>query len=221
MAKIKRDPVVADSGTNVLDELAVKPVRSRRSAMWLAAGVVLILVGALAGVFIYNAASKSTQVFIAAADISRGDVITESSLTTLAITAGQSTTGFSPDKVDEIVGQVATTDLPSGSLITAGAIDDALTGADGQATVGLLLSPQQLPTQQLSAGDLVLLVPLVPQTASDQVTPAPIPATVSIVRAPREDGKVRLDVFVSPQDAATIAMNAAADTLALYLAPKK
>lgn len=210
-----------ETGTNVLDEPVVAPVRSRRSAMWLAAGVVLILLGAIAGYFIYTSASKSTQVFVAATDITRGDTITQASLTTLAIASGQPTSGISANEIDEVLGQIATTDLPAGSLITDAAIDEVLDGADGQATVGLLLSPQQMPTQQLVAGDEVLLVPIKPHTASDQVAPEPIPATVSIVRATREDGKVRLDVFVSPQAAAAVATNAAADTLALYLAPKK
>lgn len=220
MAKNKNEPAV-NAGANMLDEVAVAPVRSRRSGMWLAAGIVLVLLGAIAGYFIYTSASKSTQVFVAATDVARGDTITEKSLTTLSIAAGQNTPGISPDDIDQVLGKVATTDLPSGSLITAGTISEALPGDAEQATVGLLLGPEQLPVQQLAAGDSVLLIPVLPQANNSQAAPEPIPATVSVVRAPREDGKVRVDVFVSPKTAATVAMNAASSTIALYLAPTK
>lgn len=222
MARKKKDAVeVTGAEADVLVAPKIAPVRSRRSSMWLAAAIVLIVLGALAGYFIYTSASKSTQVFVAATNISRGDTITDQSLTTLSIAAGQNTAGIAPADIDQVLGKVATTDLPAGSLVTKNTVSSSLPGADGQATVGLLLSPQQLPVQQLAAGDKVLLVPIVPQTMGTQAIPEPIPATVSVVRAPREDGKVRIDVFVNPQSAASVATNAASDTLALYIAPKK
>lgn len=190
--------------------------------MWLAAGVLLILMGALAGWFIYNSASKSTQVFVLSTAVDRGDVITDKDLTTLAIASGQNTEAISTSKLDEIVGKVATSDMPAGALVTKSSLADVLPGNPDQSTVGLLLSPQQMPVEQLAAGDSVFLVPVAPQTVTGEVKPIePIPATVSLVKPVREDGKTRVDVFVTPQVAAVVANNAANDTIALYLAPAK
>ena len=62
-------------GQSSADTAAVPPVRTRRSGIWLAAAIVLILLGAIGGALVYTKASHTEQVFDAASPIARGDTI--------------------------------------------------------------------------------------------------------------------------------------------------
>lgn len=200
---------------------AVKPVRTRRSGIWGFAALALLLLGALGGIFMFQAASNATQVFAAAGDITRGQTIEKDDLTTISIAAGQNTTAISATKADDILGTVASVDIPAGGLITETSTTTALTVPDGKALIGLTLQPGRLPAQQLTAGDNVILVPVPAQGVADVEVTADqtIPAVVSQVRPIPNSNDVVVDVYVATQAAPGVTSKGAAGSIALYLAP--
>lgn len=200
----------------------VQAVRKRMPAVWAAAGVVLVLVGVVAGVFAFSAASRATQVFVAADPIARGTVIQADDLTTLSIASGQPTAAFTEAQAGDVIGTIAAVDIPAGGLITDTSVTDQLTVPQGRALVGLTLTTGQLPAQRLHAGDTVYLVPVPPQGVADAppVTATDtIAATVSQVTPVTNSTDVVVDVYVSSQAAPQVTALAASGTLAIYLVP--
>lgn len=200
---------------------AIKPVRRRRSGIWLFAVLALLLLGGLGGIFMFQAASNATQVFVAAGDITRGQTIEQDDLTTISIAAGQNTSAISATKADDILGTIAAVDIPAGGLITTTSTTTGLTVPDGKALIGLTLQPGRLPAQQLTAGDNVILVPVPPQGVADVEVTADqtIPAVVSQVHPIPNSNDVVVDVYVASQAAPGVTSKGAAGSLALYLAP--
>lgn len=200
---------------------AVKPVRTRRSGGWGFAALALVLLGAVGGVFMFQTASNATQVFVAAGDITRGQLIEADDLSTISIAAGQNTTAISATKAKELLGTIAAVDIPSGGLITKSSTTTALAVPAGKALIGLTLQPGRLPAQKLIAGDNVVLVPVPAQGVADvEVTAADtIPAVVSQVRPIPNSNDVVVDVYVAAQAAPGVASKGAAGTIALFLAP--
>jgi hypothetical protein len=199
---------------------AVKPVRTRRSAIWIGGAAALILLGFITGYFIYTSASNSTQVWIAKAPIARGHTIAQDDITPMSITAGQTTKAIPQAKLDEVLGKTAIVDIPSGGLITTTSIASQLGVPAGKAVVGLTLVPGRLPAQPLKVGDNIVIVPVpaqggqaLPVSATDT-----IPATVSQVRPVPNTNNVVVDVFVNVQNAPDVTSKGAAGAVAIYLA---
>lgn len=208
----------------------VAPVRTRRKSSWLFAAIAVVLVGAIGGAFLYNAASSSTDVFVASGNILRGATITESDLTTIAIADGQSTAAVPTTDVESLIGMTASTDIPEGGLITQESVGGTLTVPAGRALVGLNLASSQMPAQKLTAGDEVMLVPVANQAAgaveidADSAIPAVVSQVSYVTEATGVVGGVGgattvIDVYVTAQVAPTVTSQAAAGTLALYLVP--
>lgn len=196
------------------------PVRTRRSKAWLAAAIAAILLGGVAGGFVMNAVSQSTQVLVASGDIARGETITREDLSTIAITDGQTTTAVAIDRAQDIIGSVAAVDIPAGSLITDGSITQGLEVPPGQAVVGLNLTGAQLPAQQLRAGDSITLVPIAAQgVASTDPTQEPeiTQATVSRVTLAPDGVTTIVDVYVAGKHAARVTALAATGNIAVFL----
>lgn len=207
----------------------IAPVRTRRSAIWIAAAIAIVLLGAIAGGVGYNIVSQTNQVLVVQHDIARGSVIAEADLTTIAISEGQNTEAIPVDRANEILGKIAAVDIPAGGLVTAASVTDALAAPDGRAVVGISLKPEQLPLQRLHAGDEVILVLL-----SNQATAAgapievdidqTIPAVISQVTYPADSGagstiRAVVDVYVNAQLAPQVSAAAAAGAIAVYVAP--
>lgn len=215
-------PTEEEAPSRANDAGNVAAVRKRMPASWAAAGVVLVVLGVVVGVFAFSSASRATQVFVAADAISRGSVIQEDDLTTLSIAADQSTTAFTTTDKDQVVGTIAAVDIPADGLITRTSVTDALTVPDGRALVGLTLTTAQLPAQRLTAGDTVYLVPIPAQGATAPTTATAadtIAATVSQVTSIANTTDVVVDIYVSAQAAPQVTAQAAAGTLAIYLVP--
>ena len=207
---------------------AVTPVRTRRSVFWLAGAVALILAGAVAGAFVYTSASNTVPVFAVSHEIARGDTINKSDLTTIDLAAGQQTQGIPIKDSSDVIGKIASVDLPTGAMVTRDALTNSLTVPSGKALVGLTLKPSQMPAQRLVAGDEVVIVPVAVEGAAGQATISAAKAvtgTVSSVSAPGPNSgsgaTTTIDVYVSDPVAADVTSRAAGGQVAIYLAPVK
>lgn len=211
-------------GQDAGGQAAITPVRTRRSGIWLAAAIVLILIGAIGGAFLYTTASNTQQVFVSAHTIERGDIIERDDLTTIALAAGQTTAAIPVARADDVLGKIAANDIAAGGMITDSDLTTSLPVPSGQALVGLELKSSQLPAQTLVAGDEVVIVPVATQAATGGITTVDpsttVQGTVSQVRASTSTtGTVIVDVYVDARSAANVASQAAAGAVAIYLAP--
>lgn len=211
-------------GQSSADTAAVPPVRTRRSGIWLAAAIVLILLGAIGGAFVYTTASNTEQVFVAASTIARGDTIERDDLTTIALAAGQTTQAIPVARANDVIGKIATDNIAAGGMITESDLTTTLPVPSGQALVGLELKSSQLPAQALVGGDEIVIVPVATQSATGVPTTVDpsttVQATVSQVRtSANTTGTVVVDVYVDARSAANVTSLAAAGGVAIYLAP--
>jgi len=201
------------------EDNSIAPVRTRRSWVWKAGAVAIIVAGALAGVFIYSSSSNTEQVFVVSRDLARGDVVSQNDLSSLDIAEGQNTKGIAVANSSDVIGQVATVDLPKGSMVTKSSIASALSVPEGKALVGLSLKPSQLPAQALVAGDRVAIVPVATEAAAARDSAA-VSGVVSDTTHEGSAGTTIVDVYVSETTAADLTSRASAGAVAIYLTPE-
>ena len=137
-------------------ETTVKP---RRRPVFVAAGIAIVVVGALLIAQLIHAGQTENRVLEVRSDVGRGEVIRDTDL--VAVTVGQvgNVSTVPADQLDALVGKRAAVDLRSGSLLSAGAIGAADTvPAPGKSLVGLKLDPGQVPIGDLTAGAKLRLI---------------------------------------------------------------
>jgi hypothetical protein len=134
-------------------------VKRRRRVPELALGVLLMLVGALAGLILLTSDRDRTPVLALAGDVARGEVIEANDLRTVMVAADSGLAHVPADEADRLVGQAALTDLAGGSVVTENQFaQPAEVLAPGDGTVGLSLERGQLPSLNLAPGDRVKVV---------------------------------------------------------------
>ena len=137
-------------------ETTVKP---RRRPVFVAAGIAIVVVGALLIAQLIHAGQTENRVLEVRSDVGRGEVIRDTDL--VAVTVGQvgNVSTVPADQLDALVGKRAAVDLRSGSLLSAGAIGAVDTDpAPGKSLVGLKLAPGQVPIGDLTAGAKLRLI---------------------------------------------------------------
>ena len=134
-------------------------VKPRRRPLFVAAGIAIVVVGALLITQLIHASQTENRVLEVHADVARGEVIRDTDL--VAVTVGQVDNGSTvpADQLDSLVGKRATADLRAGSLLPAGAIGPAdVVPAPGKSLVGLKLAAGQIPIGDLAAGTKLRLI---------------------------------------------------------------
>ncbi|TAM67022.1 MAG: hypothetical protein EPN48_15305 [Microbacteriaceae bacterium] len=195
----------------------IRPVRVRRSRPYLAGALALVIAGGLGSAFIYATASHTEQVLVVRHDLQRGELITSADLGSIGVAAGQATQGVPAANAANLLGKVATVDLPKGSLITGRSFAGSLTVPAGQALVGLSLKPSQLPAQPLVAGDRVVIVPVAVNGSSVSASSSAESGTVSEAVRDTASGTTIVDVYVSQTIAADLTSRASAGAVAIFL----
>lgn len=179
--------------------------RQRRPGR-VAAGVVILVIGALGAYMFARSAGTNQPVLAIASTVTAGHRITDADLETVRVNAGS---GLAPIPVDQrysVVGKYAKVELVDGTLLNAGQLTDEAVPGDGQQLVGLELKPAQLPSRALRPGEPVLLaitsdprnVTLDGKGAEAGTLPQPptLAAIVAGVGAAAPDGRVVVDVVV-------------------------
>lgn len=206
-------------GVSVRAPSVVAP-RGRRRPVFVVAGVVMIVIGALAAVWLVSSSGQRVDVLVLARDVPYGATISRDDLTTTAVSVDATVATVPAGDVSEIVGQVAATSLAKGSLLAASEVTVSGVVAPDQVLVPLPLTVEKVPAGGLAAGEDILVVDAPPQGA-DAVPGNPISYSATVVRVgvPDINGLVIADVVTDAQDGPALAMRAATGRFALVVLP--
>jgi hypothetical protein len=196
----------------------VAPPKLRRRNGLVAVGVALVCLGGAAAAYLTTAVGDTSPVLAMRHGVERGSVIEPEDLTVARITTDPALQTVPESQRDTVVGQRAAVDLPAGSILTPQATTTEVVPARGQSLVAVTLTPAQLPSRPLVAGDAVRVV-ATPREQDDPpaATPASYAATVVAVRELTDTGQVVVDVTVPAAAAGQLAAQVATGRIALVL----
>jgi hypothetical protein len=200
----------------------LKPTRARRRPALIALGLALVALSVLGSVYLATSLGQTYQVLAVTSDIARGAPITPGDLGVAELPEGSGSSLLKPvlaDQLDEMTtDKVATADLKAGQLLTADSVATELQPPAGQSIVGIALAPNQMPTQDLKAGDRVRVVET-PATGGEPPVQAPfaIAATVVSTQQITIGEQTVVDVQVTSSNAAALAARAATGRVAIVI----
>ena len=141
-------------------DLELDPPRTGRTIRVpeLLVGAALAVGFALAAVLWQANATQRDPVLAVASAVSRGEVIEAADVRVVYVGSDQPIATLSEADASRVVGRVAATDLPAGTLLTAAQVTDPQTVKAGEGVVGLALDPGQFPAMRLAPGDVVNVV---------------------------------------------------------------
>ena len=210
-------PAAADSPAAPSSTPDLPRLPGRRNPRWIALGVLALCLGALLSAVVYARLASETTVVSVAATVYRGETIERGDLTTVRLRAGTLPDTVPAERLDELVGQRATFDLPAGTVVPRGAVASVAVPADGRAAVALRLVTGRAPEGLLPPGSPVRLVALpaaaTQAEAADALAGKTYRARV-IEQVPGVDGaSIVLTADVDSGQAPTIALLAAQERL--------
>lgn len=207
-AKAKAAPVEAS---------AVSP-KLRRRPLLIVLGVTLLVMGAMAGVWLWSAASTSVEVVVVRADVQRGAIIPATALGRVRVTVDPSVQTVPGDQMASMVGRSAAVDLSAGALLTPSQVTDVVQPGQGMSMVGIPVAPGLMPAEPLRAGDQVRLVQT-PGPNGEVIgkKPNPVAINATVVRVSPGETQTVVDVLVTQDRSAELAARAATGKVAVVL----
>lgn len=196
----------------------VTPRRQPKRLM-IAAGVLVVVIGALAAYWFSQSATERIDVVAMAKDVQWGEQIQADDLQRVEVVADPGVTPLPWSDATSLVGKYATSKLWAGTLISPSAVTGQRVLEAGHALVGLSVKAGQMPTSPLQPGDPVQLV-TVPEQNSTDTPPGPVAATVYRTSTEVSGGFVPVDVIVPQADAARLATVSAAGRIVIVLLPR-
>ncbi len=193
--------------------------KRRRRPLLIAAGALLVVLGALGAYALAANSSERIAVIGIATDVAWGQTITAADLTEVQVVGDPALRPIRWSQEATVLGRRAAADLHAGGLLTEA---DVMTGQQvpppGKALVGVAAKPGLLPATALTPGERVLLVPTGQNTPQSESTPAaPVSGVVFTVGAPDAAGARTVDVLVDQANAAEVASWSAAGSVAIVL----
>jgi SAF domain len=222
-AAISKSSPASGSATSTPDPPRIP---GRRNPKWIALGIVALCLGALLSYAVYNRVAAETTVIMMAATVYRGETVEASDLAVVQLSGEAVRKSIPAAQLDALVGQKAVYDLPAGTMPVPGAIDEVVIPDSGRAVVGVMLSTGRAPAALLTPGSPARLVVLPPASTTDPDTTDKLagktyPATI-VDQVPGADGaSIVINVDVASGQAATIAMLAASDRIAVVRDPAR
>lgn len=189
------------------------PQRPRRNVRWLAAGALAVCLGTLGSALLYGNLSHTEAVVMVKRTVFRDQVITANDLGVTSAVPAPGVAMVAAERLAEVVGRTARTDLAAGTLLHPEGFGEPLVGG-GQVLIGLRLPAGRLPAADLPPGTAVLLVPVTRDASQGPDGPS-ISARVANAAEELPDGATLLDVTVGQAEAERVAKLAAADQLSL------
>ncbi len=189
-------------------------MRLRRQPRWLIAGVLAVAIGGLGTAYSLTSLTASDDVIQVTRTVHRGETVEASDLAVVSVSRAAGLDTVPASELSAVVGEVASTDLPGGTLLVADSVG-APEVPPGMARVGLKLGPGRLPAASLRPGASVLVVALPQQDGERAVPEASIPASLAGEPVELPDGTMAVDVMVANQRAETVARLSALDRVVL------
>jgi hypothetical protein len=191
-------------------------VLARRNWPRLAFGAVVVLVSGLAFTGLYRSAGDRKPVLALARDVQRYQEIQPGDLRSVLVAAEPGVELVPEADLDEVVGHMALTSLPQGSLLSPGDVagkDDHLVGP-GEALVGAKLAEGAAPLGDIPAGTRVLVI-VRPGSASQDGEVREVPGWVAALGRPGANGTRDASLAVPQTSAGDVAAAAAEERVAV------
>ena len=152
-----------------LDGPGSGPGTSRSRVPEIALGVLVLVVSALAALWLFQSSSDRTGVLALAGPVERGEVVTAEDLVTVEVAADEAIAVTRPGELDGVVGRVA--QVASADEVQV-----------GEGVVGLRLEPGQVPALRLTPGTTVSVLLTPPSAmASESLTASQIEARSEVL----------------------------------------
>jgi len=198
-----------------------QPVRTlaRRRGALIGVGMALVALGALAFLFVSARMNETREVIAVVHDLERGSLIGADDVAVARLVADPRLAPVAADRIEDVVGLRASTDLVAGTLLTDASLAAEVIPGDGQTVVGVALLPAQMPGEPLLAGDTILIVdtPAAGEAPPSSETPTAIEATVLQTHSRAEAERVVVDVVVPRADALDLAARVATGRIGVVL----
>ncbi len=193
------------------------PPKLRRRPVALLVSVATIVLGSLAGLWLWTATGHTTEVLAVRTLVHRGEVIDRDDLMVVRVSLDPAVKTVPAAQANAIAGQRAALDLAPGGLLTGDALTALVVPAKGTSVVGIGLAPGMLPAEPIAPGDAVRVVQTPGPQGEVAGTPVTIPATVVGVHPAEAGDQTIVDVLVPAEAAADLAARAATGKVALVL----
>jgi len=177
------------------------PQREKRRAPELLAGLLLVLGGALGGLYFFQRGNESHVVVATADNLQRGTVLTRTDLVALELPRKSDGIGVSAADAGSLLGKRLLVDLPQGRLVEHHVLTEELPLGPSEALIPLALPTTAVPSG-LSRGDLVRLVMSFPDEGPEAPAPEMLNETMEVFDVARQD---------EFSDAVTVTVRAPAD----------
>lgn len=207
-------PTTGRNGTTPVRVANSRPGR----APWLALALVLVVGGALAAGLLVQSAGDRTSVLVAAREIGPGQVLTADDFRVVDVGVDGSASLLPASQRTALVGQVATTRIPEGSLLSPGQVSSEARLAAGSVVVGALLGPGQLPVADLRPGDRVRLIAVFDEVIEEGSDPLG-EASIFAVAPGTQTGTLFVSLTVEDPVAQVVSDVASQQRLRLVLLP--
>ena len=136
-----------------------RPRPKRRRRPWLfALCAALVAAGALGSAFAFTSVTDTQAVLVVSRDINRGETIEAGDLSVVRVGVDPTLNPVPGSQMAKLEGSRAAADLWAGTLLTEAAVTDQLVPGQGESLVGISLTPAQMPSEPLRAGDTVRIV---------------------------------------------------------------
>jgi hypothetical protein len=129
-----------------------------RNPLWLAGGLMLVVLCGLGGVLLFTSADHRSKVVVAAADIAPGSPITRADMRIVDMAIADGVASVSPSGASELVGLLAVGRVPEGTLLNTAMFAAAVPLGADEMVVGAALDPGAAPLSQLQVGAEVELL---------------------------------------------------------------
>ena len=208
-------PGVKDNGLRV----ATSP--RERNVPWIVLAVVLIVGFSLLFAVVARGLSDREAVLAVAKAVPAGQVIQDSDLQVVRISADGNLRAIASARRDTVVGQPAAVDLTPGTLVTRAQVGPSRGLDAGKAVVGLALKPGQYPSSRFGPGAHVQVVDT---GAAPGAADRPEPVVLAVARVSdvaeagdAASGTVVASLVVGEREAPDIAAAGAAGRAALVM----
>jgi hypothetical protein len=184
-------------------------------------GALLAALGSLTVVWLVGAAGQRQEVLAVRSDVAYGEVVSADDVTIARVSVDPGIAVLPASRRDLVIGQVATTRLAPGMLLTEGMVEPGGEPGPGRVLVPIAVPAERMPAGGLRAGDRILAVDS-GTSRSDRVGAsgaAPTAATVVRVGPADINGVTVVDVTTAAAAGPGLAVAAANGSVALIVVP--